>query len=62
MTQNIMKYITFGNIMCDLLGFIMFNIPTIIYFIIFLVVDYITNEVVQHPLLPTSLTPHSYLS
>ena len=57
-----MKYITFGNIMCNLLGFIMFYISTIMYFIMFLVVDYITNDVVQPPLLPTSLTPHSYLS
>ena len=57
-----MKYITFGNIMYDLLGFIMFYISTIMYSMIFLVVDYITNDVVQSQLLPTSLAPHSYLS
>ena len=31
----------------------MFYISNIMYFIMFLVVDYITNDVVQPPLLPT---------
>ena len=33
----------------------MFYISNIMYFIMFLVVDYITNDVVQPPLLPTML-------
>ena len=37
MTQNIMKYITFSNILC-------FYISNIMYFIMFLVVYYITND------------------
>ena len=36
-----MKYIMIRNIMCDLLGFIMFCKSTIMYFIMFLDADYL---------------------